>query len=152
MMSLSDRRLIAWAAAGVIASIGAAQASAQEVGSPAIMTMKKASPWAKAPTAAELKAVEPPGDGPAALRVECRADKAGGLNGCGFVDVYGGEAATQAGTSLLPKFRLARSDAKALPAEGAYVVFYIAWRSPNHCRPPACIGVVPPAPPPEPGS
>jgi hypothetical protein len=117
---------------------------------PSIMTMKKASPWANAPTAADFKAAEPPGDSPAGLRVECRADDAGGLRGCGFVGVEGGDATRQAARTLLPKYRLSEVDTRTLHDQGGFVVFYIVWRNSNKCFPPTCIGVVPPAPPPAP--
>lgn len=133
---------------GMTAFLDVTQALAQDASPPGIKTIKKGSPWAQAPTAADLKAVEPPGTEPAALRVECRAGSDGRLNGCSFDVVHGGDAAIQAARALLPKYRLSALDADRLVDEDTYAVFNIVWRNPNKCLPPTCLGVVPPAPPP----
>jgi hypothetical protein len=133
-------------AVGVFAlALLGAPAHAQSVGDPGIKIITP-SKWVSAPSRAEIASVAPPGDQPAVVSFECHATPDGALDNCVSANVQGGDPALRAGQKLLPKFRVSTADAAIAQQRNAFVVLFIEWRT-NNCRPPYCIGPIPPAPP-----
>lgn len=106
--------------------------------------------WEAAPTTAEIAAVKPNTPSRGVVVYTCGIRAAGTLTNCKLDgEDPSGSGFGKASTSLLPKFRLGKQDAKSVRSGSGLVEVKIGFGGSVGCFPPYCT-VVPPAPPPPP--